>query len=87
MSEIDELQSFESRINEIKLKNIASENEIKRLTDELEKKKQEIKETYNVEIEDFSNAIEIMKEEYNNKANALSKSISDAEQQLGVKHE
>jgi len=87
MSEIDELQSFESRINEIKLKNIASENEIKRLTDELEKKKQEIKDTYQVEIEDFSNAIAVMKEEYRNKADALSKLISDAEQQLGVKHE
>ena len=87
MSEIDELQSFENRINEIKLKNIASENEIKRLTDELEKKKQEIKDIYQVEIEDFSNAIAVMKEEYRNKADALSKSISDAEQQLGVKHE
>ena len=64
MSEIDELQSFENRINEIKLKNIASENEIKRLTDELEKKKQEIKDIYQVEIEDFSNAIAVMKEEY-----------------------
>lgn len=84
-NEITEIQNLENRISNIKLKNMASENEIKRLDEALENKKKEIKEIYGVEITDFSKAIDILKKELSVKMKELQDLIEKSEQKIGVK--
>ena len=84
-NEITEIQNLENRISNIKLKNIASENEIKRLDEALENKKKEIKDIYGVEITDFSKAIDILKMELSAKMKELQDLIEKSEQKIGVK--
>lgn len=83
MNNNEKFETLKKKINDLKIRKLASESEAKRLSDELEKSKAEIKQVYGVEIEDFANAIETMKIEYDNKLNELEQLVSKAEEKIG----
>lgn len=84
MSEIEKLENAKKKIDELKIKNIANANEKKRLEDELSKIKEDIKNNYGVEIEDFQSAIEVMEKEQNTLMENLNALIASASEKLGV---
>lgn len=84
MSEIEKLENAKKKIDELKIKNIANANEKKRLEDELSKIKEDIKNNYGVEIEDFQSAIEVMEKEQNTLMENLNTLIASASEKLGV---
>jgi phage host-nuclease inhibitor protein Gam len=73
----------EKRNGDLNVKKMASESETKRLEEELNECKKEIKEVYGVEIEDFAEAIEEMKKQYSLKINELKELVLEAEQKIG----
>lgn len=79
MTNSEKLEQLNRRINDLRVKKIASEKEVERLEKELEDKKNEIKNKYGVEIADFQAAIDVMKKEYDNKMAELEKSVENAE--------
>ena len=83
MNNNERFEKLKKKIDELNLRKLASESEAKRLQEELEKNKIEIKEVYGVEINDFANAIETMKQEYENKLNELEGLVSQAEEKIG----
>ena len=84
MNEIETLENAKKRVDELKIKNIANANEKKRLEDELDKIKEEIKREYGVEIEDFNSAIEVMEKEQGVLMNKLKSLIQEATEKIGV---
>lgn len=82
MSDAEKFEDLKKRIDSLKVKKIAAETESRRLSEELEKIKSEIKEKYNVEIADFAEAIESMKQEQERKMRKLEELVSEAEDKL-----
>ena len=83
MTDSEKFESLKKKVDSIKVKKLASETEVKRLSEELEKCKREIKEVYGVEIKDFASAIETMKKERDAKLNELERLVSEAEEKIG----
>jgi predicted nucleic acid-binding Zn-ribbon protein len=83
MTDSEKFESLKQRVDSIKVKRLAAEAEAKRLSEELEKSKKEIKDTYGVEITDFAQAIETMKKERDAKLTELEKLVSEAEEKIG----
>ena len=82
MTDSEKFEQLKKKADSIKVKRLAAEAEVKRLSDELEKSKQEIKETYNVEITDFASAIETMKKERDSKLQELETLVTEAERKI-----
>lgn len=82
MSDVENFEQLKNKIDALKVKKMASETYVKRLTEELDNCKKEIKDEYHVEIEDFANAIDTMKKEYENKLKELVSLVEDAEQKI-----
>ena len=74
---------MKKKVDSIKVKKLGREAEVKRLSEELEKCKREIKEVYGVEIKDFASAIETMKKERDAKLNELERLVTEAEEKIG----
>lgn len=83
MTDSEKFESLKQRVDSIKVKRLAAEAEAKRLSEELEKSKKEIKDTYGVEITDFAQAIETMKKERDAKLTELEKLVAEAEEKIG----
>lgn len=83
MTESETFESLKRKIDDLNVKKMASESESKRLEEELNECKKEIKEVYGVEIEDFASAIEEMKKQYSLKLNELKELVLEAEQKIG----
>ena len=83
MTDSEKFETLKKKVDSIKVKKLAAESEAKRLSDELEKCKAEIKESYGVEITDFANAIETMKKERDAKLTELERLVSEAEEKIG----
>jgi len=83
MTDAEKFESLKKKVDSIKVKKLASETEAKRLSDELERCKQEIKDVYGVEIKDFATAIETMKKERDSKLAELERLVSEAEEKIG----
>ena len=83
MTDAEKFESLKKKVDAIKVKKLASEAEVKRLSDELEKCKKEIKDVYGVEINDFAAAIETMKRERDSKLTELERMVSEAEEKIG----
>ena len=83
MTDSEKFESLKKKADSIKVQKLASEAEAKRLSEELEKCKQEIKDVYGVEIKDFASAIETMKKERDAKLNELERLVSEAEEKIG----
>ena len=84
MNDKEKLEQLKKKIDALNVRKLASESEAKRLEEELEKSKKEIKDTYNVDIKDFANAIEVMKNEYQEKLAELEELVSEAEKKMEV---
>lgn len=84
MNALEELENLKKKIDDLKVKKMASEAENSRLEKELNSHKKCIKEVYGVEIEDFSEAIETMKKELNKKIRMLTELVTEAERKLGI---
>lgn len=82
MTDVEKFEGLKKKIDNLNVKKMAAESEYKRLEEELNKSKSEIKEVYGVEIEDFSNAIEVMKNEYQSKLKELEILVSEAETKM-----
>ena len=83
MTDSEKFEMLKRKVDSIKVKRMAAESEAKRLADELERCKSEIKDTYGVEIEDFAKAIEVMKGERKSKLEELERLVSEAEEKIG----
>lgn len=83
MTDSEKFESLKKKVDSIKVKKLTSEAEAKRLSEELEKCKQEIKDVYGVEIKDFASAIETMKKERDAKLNELEGLVAEAEKNIG----
>lgn len=83
MTDSEKFESLKQRVDSIKVKRLAAEAEAKRLSEELEKSKKEINDTYGVEITDFAQAIETMKKERDAKLTELEKLVAEAEEKIG----
>lgn len=83
MTDSEKFEMLKRKVDSIKVKRMAAEAEAKRLSDELERCKSEIKDTYGVEIEDFAKAIEVMKGERKSKLEELERLVSEAEEKIG----
>ena len=83
MTDSEKFESLKQKVDSIKVKRLAAEAEAKRLSEELEKSKKEIKDTYGVEITDFAQAIETMKKERDAKLTELEKLVAEAEEKIG----
>ena len=81
MNDVERIEELKSRIDSLKVKKIAAENERDRLAGELDKVKAEIKSTYGVEIEDFAAAIKTMEQEQEKQLEKLESMVSEAENQ------
>lgn len=82
----DDMERFEAlkkKVDSLKVRKIASENEVKRLSGEFEQCKAGIREKYGVEVEDLAGAIETMKKEREAKMRELEELVSEAEQKIG----
>jgi predicted nucleic acid-binding Zn-ribbon protein len=78
MSNNEKFEQLKKKIDNLNVRKLASESEAKRLEEELEKSKKEIKDVYNVDIKDFANAIEVMKKEYQEKLAELEELVAEA---------
>ena len=85
MNDKEKIELLKKKIDNLNVRKLASESEAKRLEAELEKSKQEIKDVYNVDIKDFANAIEIMKNQFQDKLMELEKLVLEAEEKMEVK--
>ena len=83
MTDSEKFELLKKKVDSIKVSKLASEAETKRLSEELDKCKQEIKDTYGVEINDFAAAIETMKKERDSKLAELERLVDDAEKKIG----
>ena len=83
MTDIESLDDLNKRIESLKVRKMASENENERLIKELENCKKEVKEKYGVEIDGFSNAINLVKDNYIKKMEKLSLLLDEAEKKIG----
>lgn len=83
MTDSERFETLKKKVDAIKVKRLAAEAEAKRLSDELEKCKAEIKDLYGVDIKDFATAIETMKKERDAKLNELERLVSEAEEKMG----
>ncbi len=83
MTDAERFESLKKKVDSIKVKKLASEAEVKRLSEELDKCKQEIKDVYGVEIKDFATAIETMKKERDSKLAELERLVTEAEEKMG----
>ena len=82
MTDSEKFENLKNRIDSLKVKKMAAESEMKRLTDDLDKIKNEILLTYKVDITDFAKAIESMKKDYANKMILLEEMVVDAEKKV-----
>lgn len=82
MTEIQKFDNLKKKIDNLTVKKIAAESEYKRLEEELENSKKEIKEIYDVDIKDFAQAIITMKEEYTKTLNELQILVFEAEEKM-----
>lgn len=82
MTEIQKFDNLKKKIDNLTVKKIAAESEYKRLEEELENSKKEIKEIYDVDIKDFAQAIITMKEQYTKTLNELQILVSEAEEKM-----
>lgn len=82
MTEIQKFDNLKKKIDNLTVKKIAAESEYKRLEEELENSKKEIKEIYDVDIKDFAQAIITMKEQYTKTLNELEILVSQAEEKM-----
>jgi hypothetical protein len=85
MTEIEKFENLKKKIDNLNIKKMASESEYNRLNEELNNIKKDIKDVYGVEIEEFANAINIMKEKYTSTLNELEILVSEAEEKIGNK--
>lgn len=85
MTEIEKFENLKKKIDNLNIKKMASESEYNRLNEELNTIKKDIKDVYGVEIEEFANAINIMKEKYTSTLNELEILVSEAEEKIGNK--
>ncbi len=83
MTDSEKFELLKKKVDAIKVKKLATEAEVKRLSDELEECKKEIKDTYKVEITDFATAIETLKKERDAKLAELESLVGDAEKKIG----
>ena len=83
MTDSERFEALKKKVDSIKVKKLAAESEAKRLSEELEKCKAEIRESYGVEIADFAKAIETMKGERDAKLAELEGLVADAESRIG----
>lgn len=81
-TDAEKFERLKKRVDDIRVKKLAAESEAKRLRDELDDCKRQIKETYGVEIEDFAKAIETLKAERDEKMKELERMLDDAESKL-----
>lgn len=81
MSDVERFEELKKRVDSLKVRKLAAENEKKRLTDELDKIKNEIKDAYSVSIEDFASAIETLREEQARQLQKLEQLVNEAEKQ------
>jgi len=86
MSDVEQLDSLNKKIEALKVCKATCEKENEKLTKELELCKKEIREKYGVEIEDFSNAINITKDNYIKKIKTLTELIQEAEDKFNPKN-
>ena len=82
MTDIEKFENLKKKIDTLNIKKMAAQSEHKRLEEELEKIKSEIKDVYHVEIEDFAKAIEIMKNEYELTLKELESLVTEAESKM-----
>lgn len=82
MNDKEKFEQLKKKIDNLNVRKLAAESEAKRLEEELEKSKQDIKDAYNVEIGDFANAIEVMKKEYQEKLIELEELVKEAESKM-----
>lgn len=82
MNDKEKFEQLKKKIDNLNVRKLAAESEAKRLEEELEKSKQDIKDVYNVEISDFANAIEVMKKEYQEKLIELEELVKEAESKM-----
>lgn len=82
MTDIEKFENLKKKIDALNIKKMAAQSEHKRLEEELEKIKSEIKGVYHVEIEDFAKAIEIMKNEYESTLKQLESLVTEAESKM-----
>lgn len=83
MTDAERFESLKKKVDGIKVEKRATEEQVKRLSDELEQCKKDIKEAYGVEITDFAQAIETMKKERDAKLTELERLVSEAEEKMG----
>lgn len=79
-----EFETLKKTIEELKLKQMSDLREKERLTAEFEKLKQQIKETYGVEIEDFEKAIEALEKDAASKLAELKSLVSECQEKFGM---
>ena len=84
MDDVERFEKLKKRVDELHVKKLAADAEVKRLTEELETCKANIKSEYNVEIEDFAKAIDTMQRERARLIDELDALVSDAEEKLEV---
>ena len=83
MTDSEKFEQLKKKVDSLKVRKMAAEAEVKRLSDELDRRKAEIKEVYGVEITDFANAIEVMKGERKQKMDELERLVREAEEKIG----
>lgn len=83
MNNNEKFQQLKKKIDALNVRKLASESQAKRLEEELEKSKSQIKKVYGVEINDFAKAIETMKKEYESKIFELENMVAEAETKIG----
>lgn len=81
---VEEFESLKKTIEEIKVKRISDMREKERLEKEFEELKEEIKDVYGVEIQDFENAIESLKSELDDNMRLLREKIAECKNKMGV---
>lgn len=82
MTDSQKFEEMQKKINDLNVRKLASESELKKVSEELEECKKKIKDVYGVEINDFASAIETMKQEYDSKMNELNELVTEAENKI-----
>lgn len=83
MNNNEKFQQLKKKIDNLNVRKLASESQAKRLEQELQKSKLEIKQIYGVQINDFAKAIETMKKQYESNLMELEKMVLEAEIKIG----
>lgn len=83
MNNNEKFQQLKKKIDNLNVRKLASESQAKRLEQELQKSKLEIKQIYGVQINDFAKAIETMKKQYESNLMELEKMVLEAEMKIG----